>query len=240
MESGNAVGPPYNGTKWHQPMYDRVVQRAGCTNVTNTHQCLRDLPYETVYNTAYDGLAWFATIDDIFISQYPQISYTEGKFAKVPVLLGTNTDEGTSFGTTGTDTDEESSKRWVLTRAQATNILSHYPSNPVLGCPYGWGNITWPALGLQYKRYESIAGDLAMVAPRRMLAHSMAAFQNVYSYRRDVAALNTTTTIAVQHFAEVPFVFANPVQNITALGPDPARLELGQLAARMWTSFVTD
>lgn len=27
--------------------------------------------------------------------------------AKVPILLGTNTDEGTSFGTTGTDTDEE-------------------------------------------------------------------------------------------------------------------------------------
>jgi len=39
---------------------------------------------------------------------------------------------------------------------------------------------------------------------------------------------------------QIPFVFANPVQNITVLGPDPARLELGQLAARMWTSFVTD
>jgi triacylglycerol lipase len=35
-------------------------------------------------------------------------------------------------------------------------------------------------------------------------------------------------------------VFANPVQNITALGSDPARLELGQMAARMWTSFVAD
>jgi hypothetical protein len=35
-------------------------------------------------------------------------------------------------------------------------------------------------------------------------------------------------------------VQANPVQNITALGSDPARLELGQMAARMWTSFVTD
>lgn len=29
MESGNAVGPPYNGTEWHQPMYDRFVERAG-------------------------------------------------------------------------------------------------------------------------------------------------------------------------------------------------------------------
>lgn len=25
MESGNAVGPPYNGTDWYQPMYDQIV-----------------------------------------------------------------------------------------------------------------------------------------------------------------------------------------------------------------------
>ncbi|KAJ5311385.1 Triacylglycerol lipase (LipA), partial [Penicillium atrosanguineum] len=246
MESGNAVGPPYNGTSWHQPMYDRLIERAGCTNATNTLQCLRDLPYSTIYNVAYEGLEWFATIDNIFISQYPQISYKEGKLAKVPILLGTNTDEGTSFGTTGTNTGEECieqltlSKRWVLDRTEATEILSQYPNIPALGCPYGWGNTTWPSLGLQYKRYESIAGDLAMFAPRRMLADTMAKFENVYSYRWDVAALNTSTTIGVQHFAEIPFVFANPVQNITALGSDPTRLELGQLAARMWTSFVTN
>lgn len=78
-----------------------------CTNATNTLQCLRDLPYLTIYNAAYEGLEWFATIDNSFISQYPQISYKEGKLAKVPILLGTNTDEGTSFGTTGTNTDEE-------------------------------------------------------------------------------------------------------------------------------------
>jgi hypothetical protein len=29
MESGNAVGPPWNGTDWHQPMYDRIVDAAG-------------------------------------------------------------------------------------------------------------------------------------------------------------------------------------------------------------------
>lgn len=99
------------------------------------------------------------------------------------------------------------SKRWVLTRQEATEILSQYPNIPALGCPYGWGNTTWPSLGLQYKRYESMAGDLAMVAPRRMLARTMAAFENVHSYRWDVAALNTSATIGVQHFAEVYTTF---------------------------------
>ncbi|KAJ5877215.1 hypothetical protein N7455_000680 [Penicillium solitum] len=247
MDSGNAVGPPYNGTEWHQPMYNRIVERAGCTNSTNTLQCLRELPYATLYNTANEGLEWFATVDGSFIAQYPQISYKQGKLARVPILIGTNTDEGTSFGTTGTNTDEDcinqltTSKRWVLDHSQATQLLSYYPNIPAIGCPYGWGNTTWPSLGLMYKRYASMAGDVTMVAPRRLLAQRMAGWRdNVYSYRWDVAALNSSTTIGVQHFAEIPFVFANPVQTITPLGSDPARLELGQMAARMWTSFVTD
>jgi triacylglycerol lipase len=44
----------------------------------------------------------------------------------------------------------------------------------------------------------------------------------------------------IELITQIPFVFANPVQTITPLGADPARLELGQLAARMWTSFVAD
>lgn len=54
------------------------------------------------------------------------------------------------------------------------------------------------------KRYASMAGDVTMVAPRRLLAQRMAGLRdNVYSYRWDVAALNSSTTIGVQHFAEV-------------------------------------
>ncbi|PWY64057.1 carboxylesterase family protein [Aspergillus heteromorphus CBS 117.55] len=247
MESGNAVGPPWNGTDWYQPMYDELVNKTNCTTSLDTLQCLRDVPFPTFYNLAYNGLEWFGTIDGTFIKEFPQISITEGRFAKVPILHGTNTDEGVSFGTTGTDTDAGcieqlmASKRWVLTETEATTILSLYPNISALGCPYGWGNTTWPSKGYEYKRYESIAGDLAMYAPRRLLGTHMAQYEpNVYAYRWDVAALNDSSTIGVEHFAEIPFVFANPVQNITALGSDPARLELGDLAARMWTAFATD
>ncbi|RAH71997.1 putative triacylglycerol lipase (LipA) [Aspergillus aculeatinus CBS 121060] len=247
MESGNAVGPPWNGTDWYQPMYDQIVNKTNCTTASDTLQCLREVPFETFYPLAYNGLEWFGTIDGTFIKEKPQISITEGRFAKVPILHGTNTDEGTSFGTTGTNTDEEcieqlvASKRWVLDRDQATHLLGLYPNISALGCPYGWGNVTWPSRGYEYKRYESMAGDLCMVAPRRLLGTQMARYETeVYAYRWDVAALNETSVIGVQHFAEIPFVFANPNQTITPLGSDPARLALGNLAARMWTAFVTD
>ncbi|RAH82887.1 alpha/beta-hydrolase [Aspergillus japonicus CBS 114.51] len=247
MESGNAVGPPWNGTDWYQPMYDQIVNQTNCTSASDTLQCLREVPFETFYPLAYNGLEWFGTIDGTFIKEKPQISITAGRFAKVPILHGTNTDEGTSFGTTGTNTDAEcieqliASKRWVLDRDQATHLLGLYPNISALGCPYGWGNVTWPARGYEYKRYESMAGDLCMVAPRRLLGTQMARYeQEVYAYRWDVAALNETSVIGVQHFAEIPFVFANPDQTITPLGSDPTRLALGNLAARMWTAFVTD
>lgn len=56
-----------------------------------------------------------------------------------------------------------------------------------------------------------MAGDISMVAPRRMLAQAMAHYEDhVYSYRWDVAALNTSTTIGVQHFAEVSNIDSLP------------------------------
>ncbi|KAE8152161.1 alpha/beta-hydrolase [Aspergillus avenaceus] len=247
MESGNAVGPPWNGTEWHQPMYDRIVKETNCSSASDTLKCLQEVPYDTLYDVAYEGLEWFATVDGSFIKEYPQISITQGNMAKVPILLGTNTDEGTSFGTTGTDTDEDciaqliSSKRWNLNREQATKLLTFYPNDPSVGCPYGWGNTTWPEQGQMYKRYESMAGDITMYAPRRLLAQNMSTYETeVYTYRWDVPAQNTSSSIGVQHFAEIPFVFANPVQNMTALGDDPARLELANMVAQMWTSFVAD
>ena len=55
-----------------------------------------------------------------------------------------------------------------------------------------------------YKRYSSMAGDITMVAPRRLLAQTMAGYgQDVYSYRWDAPAKNESSGIGVQHFADV-------------------------------------
>lgn len=49
-----------------------------------------------------------------------------------------------------------------------------------------------------------MAGDITMAAPRRLLAETMAKYEkSVYSYRWDVAALNETSNIGVNHFSEV-------------------------------------
>jgi acetylcholinesterase len=133
----------------------------------------------------------------------------QGKFAKIPVILGTNTDEG--FGVNGVNTDEQavqqllSSKRWSVDEEEARRLLELYPNDPREGEPYGWGNKTWPENGLQWKRYQSIATDLTMYAPRRLLAEKMSEeVEHVYSYRWDAPKFNNTpNTIGVNHFSEV-------------------------------------
>ncbi|KAF1849536.1 lipase 3 precursor [Cucurbitaria berberidis CBS 394.84] len=244
LESGSAIGPPLNGTDWYQHMYDNITASVGCATANDTLQCLRSVPYETIAPYGYQGLEWFHTIDGSFISRPAQQSLTSGKFAKIPLLLGTNTDEG--FGVNGVNTDAQAinqlthSKRWNLNDEQAKRLLDLYPNDPSLGEPYGWGNRTWPENGAQWKRYQSIATDLTMFAPRRLLAERMTACgEDVFSYRWDAPRFNSTPgVIGINHFSEIPFVFGNTQQQITPLGNSSANIELSKLVMRMWTSFA--
>lgn len=209
LESGSSVGPPLNGTDWYQHMYDNLTRSVGCADVKDTLQCLRDVPYEVIAPYGNQGLEWFHSIDGSFVPRYGQESLTQGRFAKVPIILGTNTDEG--FGVTGVDTDEQAinqlmhSKRWNINEKESKMLLELYPNDPSRGEPYGWGNRTWPENGLQWKRYQSIATDLTMYAPRRALAAEMSKYiVNVFSYRWDAPKFNNTpTTIGINHFSEV-------------------------------------
>jgi acetylcholinesterase len=261
LESGGAVGPPLNGTDWYQHMYDTLTASVGCSGANDTLKCLREVPYQDIAPYGYQGLEWFHVIDGSLIPRYGQQSLMQGKFAKIPIILGSNTDEG--FGVLGINTDEQAveqlltSKRWNVDEKEARKLLQLYPNEPTLGQPYGWGDRIWPENGAQWKRYQSIATDLTMFAPRRLLAEKMSEHvKNVYSYRWDAPKWNNTPgMIGVNHFSEVslmridkikaykeqiPFVFGNTQQKITPLGNDPPNIALSQTVIRMWTSFAYD
>jgi acetylcholinesterase len=216
LESGGPSGAPLNGTDWYQHMYNNLTDSVGCTNASDTLQCLRDVPFETIAPFGYQGLEWFHVLDGSFLKRYGQESLTQGKFTKIPIILGTNTDEG--FGVNGVNTDEDAltqivtSKRWNVNKTEARRILDLYPNDPARGEPYGWGNRTWPEYGLQYKRYQSLATDLVMYAPRRLLAQCMSrskGVKGVWSYRWDAPKFNNTPlSIGVNHFSEVSTTLA--------------------------------
>ncbi|KAI5853303.1 Alpha/Beta hydrolase protein [Tricharina praecox] len=243
LQSGTAVGPPLNDTRWYQPIYNRVTAATGCADAIDTLDCLRNLPYATLYPALNVGVEWFAAVDGDMIGGWGSAGTNAGRFIKVPLLLGSNTDEGTSFGVSGVNSDADavaqliSSKRWVLTPVQASKLLTFYPDDPIVGSPYGTGSRTFPALGAQYKRYSSMAGDLTMDAPRRQLAQAAAKYSAVFSYRFDTPPPNSTEKVGIGHGAEVPFVFADPT---ASLGNGTAVNALARKMARLWVAFVVD
>jgi len=50
---------------------------------------------------------WGPIVDGDFIERFASIQLAEGAFLKVPIIDGTNSDEGISFGSSGFNTREQ-------------------------------------------------------------------------------------------------------------------------------------
>jgi carboxylesterase type B len=257
-------GTGYNTTAY-QTSYDIIVASTGCGNTTSpsTLSCLRALPYATLnkaLNSSIAGVGPFPpTIDHDFVSTYPSIQLTSGNFVKVPLLIGTNTDEGAAFrpdvsvNTTTEFLSVLNSTLYPAPPSISTIIASLYPNIPAIGIP---SFATWPyspnstislALGTQIRRLQAYFGDLVVNAPRRGANHAWA-HHGVpsYSYRFDVTVTGIPPYVGATHFQEVAFVFnntrgegyaVNPFGNLTA-EQTLAFEELAVYMSRSWVSFI--
>lgn len=155
-----------------------------------------------------------------------------------------NTDEGTSFGAKGINTTEQlaaalQTRYPVLTNDSLAELLTLYPDEPKLGCPYGTGDGYLPT-GLQDKRSNAISGDFYIVAGRRLLAEQAAAKNKVFSYRFNQVTQNASITVGSTHFQEVAYVFSNPLRTQNPLGNRPNDLTLAKYMTSSWVSFIHD
>jgi len=71
-----------------------VVAALGCGSVTDVAACLRALPVETIVNS---GLNVGPPIDGVTVPGQPRDLIAAGRFNNVPLIIGTNRDEGTYF-----------------------------------------------------------------------------------------------------------------------------------------------
>ena len=176
-----------------------------------------------------------------------------GDFVQVPILQGTNFDEGTSFGGKGINTTEQfltviESGGPNATVAQTFALL--YPDIPGVGIPAtlpGRPSGNYSFLGSQYKRASAYGGDLAMQAPRRATSQAWAA-QNVssWSYHFNVVPNGVAPQFGVPHFQEVAFVFRNLLgqgyNNSVAVDPFANRPQsydkVATMMSGMWATFI--
>ncbi|RDX52231.1 carotenoid ester lipase [Lentinus brumalis] len=198
MESGALIPTGTVDNPYIQANYDQIVADTGCANATDTLDCLRTVPAETLkaamdktptfVNFQQVNTPYFPRADGAFIPDVPQQELLKGQVARIPIITGNDFDEGTvfSFGTLNLTTDDEfldyihSNYYRNTSRDAVAKILDLYPADPTLGSPYDTGdNFTYTP---QYKRMAAFQGDFIEHAPRRLFVQHLADKQPVYTY----------------------------------------------------------
>ncbi|KAF2467248.1 alpha/beta-hydrolase [Lindgomyces ingoldianus] len=259
QESGSAATAWYNGSDWYQPIYNKIVNQTNCTDWPDTLECLRTIPYETISqfvdSSKVEGPGWYPTVDGDVIPNYPTELLRSGRFAHIPHLYGTNTDEGTDNAPVGViNTDEElyaylfGSTGYDFPPSVVQEIMRLYPDDPTVGIPLNTGSERFADRGYQYKRIAAIVGDVFYHAPRLDDARWYSKYSPTYIYRFNTRPwLNNTNATytdltgslapdykGVQHFSEVAFVYGNPV----FVGPWPEYQALSKQMSAQWIHFV--
>lgn len=112
MESGASVSVNAVNTTALQWTYDTLVSKVNCSNTIDNLQCLREVPFEKLNSVlnGTDGASeynFWPALDGDMIRNWGSNQLDQGQFVKVPIIIGTNTDEGTAFGPVGINTTQE-------------------------------------------------------------------------------------------------------------------------------------
>ena len=101
IESGVQFNPTHSGTSQNaNDDFQKVVNSAGCATATDKLQCLRSSSYESLYAAFQPVLRvpyLNPVIDGSLIPQDLVQAYKLGRFLKIPVIIGDNTDEGSGL-----------------------------------------------------------------------------------------------------------------------------------------------
>ncbi|KAK2003840.1 carboxylesterase [Colletotrichum falcatum] len=242
-----------------QGYYDAIVDRVNCTSAAaaaGTLACLRGVPawdLSDAINATAGAPAFAGVVDGDFLVAKRHELVNAGRFTRVPLIVGTNADEGTQFGVRGVNTTEQ--WRAYLRSGGAGNVTVEvlsalYPDIPRLGNPAtleGRPAGAYASYGAMWKRVNALAGDRAQHAPRRLLARRWAAAnQTVYSYSFDVLVGGLSPAEGANHFQEVAFVFDNtaglgydtPVASDPFAGKPESYKRLAAAMSRAWAAFI--
>lgn len=208
--------------------------------------CLRSLDQATLFAAA-PSQVWNPLIDGDFLTGYPSSLIRDGKYNAIPLLTGTNTDEGTGFSPSGPNTEGDLFNDFLWWRSYALSpptirrLLEIYPNDPCNEPPLSiWNCSVFPSKGLVWRWGAAIGGDMVMHSGRRKMCEVYAgtAGKDVFSYRFDTRLWSEDPLKGVPHFDNVAFSF----QNVSGLlGPSPAYdndLRIARSIAIAYISFV--
>ncbi|KAJ5240754.1 uncharacterized protein N7469_002345 [Penicillium citrinum] len=223
--SGFATGSALPETEKMQDGFDKLVTRANCTMAEDKIDCLRRTSLYNLYPAEGSlGGGWGPVIDGDFLRRPAAWEIHDGNCAHVPLLLGSNSDEGlikvTASGYFPNKTSEITSLLETnfprLQHSVIEQLLDLYPEDgrgeaPPYSLPpdFAWCEAMYAAnlpCGSQYRRAAALLGDYVSHAPRRYMAYLWSRL-GLPTYSFHFKAV--TTGIPIQYFYGLGPGFAN-------------------------------
>lgn len=198
-----------------------LATKLGCTGVAaDVLACLRDKP---VADLLAQGTGFNPIVDGVFFTDQPRVLFDRGDIAKVPYLLGSNTDEGTLFVATPISTAEQYTASLTATFGQArvAAISALYAPEKFADAkpnPY-------------HAAFARALGDSRLVCSTFDAAvRAQKAGSSVYMYNFDIPS--PVGDQGATHGAELVYVFG------TSRMATPESKAASELIQRYWTRFA--
>jgi para-nitrobenzyl esterase len=208
-----------------------LIKSLGCDPADLT--CLRHLPVETIVNS---GLSVGPAIDGHTVPQQPVAAFAAGQFNHVPVIIGTNTNEGTYFLDVAalsvqhalTPADYDAVIAGNYTQEAASQIKAAYPVD------------SYPTPG---QALSAITTDSFFACPSDAVRAALTGNASVFGYEftqpDPVTNFPLPTPLGISlgqaHTTELAYVFGHDGAGAPLSGHD---LTLSDTMIGFWTSFA--
>jgi len=232
-ESGCLLGAPSRQAA--EAAGGTFAARLGCADAATQVACLRGKPVTDILQ-AQAGFGWSPVAGTPVLPLPPAAAFAAGRYSHVPLLQGTNHDEGRFFVALAYDLAGR-----PLTAAQYTQLIqgSYGASAPAVLAEYPLSGYASPDLA-----YAQVITDSAFSCPA-LRADELARRSGVYAYEFSDPSppdnFNFTTLtfpFGAAHSTELQYVF----QRVPALDTVPpfssAQLALSDQMIAYWTRFA--
>jgi len=250
MESGSP-GTPWNAMNMSYVEYrlSLVAEYVGCLNADNTTDvdCLRSKPSEDLYKARSQieapFLRWAPAIDGVELTDEPYNLLAQNEIADVPVLFGSNADEGTMFVDLDYDATEAEYESYIIElmgKEIGEKVIVEYPYsyyNEAFENKKGGHGGFWAA--------ARACGDGFFTCPARRTARGFAnkskAYLYFFNHTLDILRLthdDGVLGLGYQHMgafhgSELPFVFSLELALV-----DESEEDLSLAMGKFWSTFA--